>query len=140
MISLFDKELMRMEEEVRDLKTAHNISLGSLSFYQKSASLSWEGDGIGVPTYSRVTVKPGESEEPFIDIMAYSSAGDFFSISGSNGWENDGMMWQEISTVISFDLVNDATIVVTCSSDFDLIFKRYEEGDWIGGDPPEGPS
>ncbi len=33
MISLFDKELMRMEQEVRDLKTIHQRGLGTTRFY-----------------------------------------------------------------------------------------------------------
>lgn len=136
MISLFDKELMRMEEEVRDLKTAHRIPLGSVSFYQKTASYSWEGEQLGEMIYMRVIVKPGESTEPFIDILAYTSAGDFLSASYSNGWEDDGTMWQDLISVLAFQ-ADDTTVVVTCSSDFDLIFKKYQDGDWVG-DLPEG--
>lgn len=33
MISLFDRELMRMEQEVRDLKTIHQRGLGTTRFY-----------------------------------------------------------------------------------------------------------
>ena len=33
MISLFDKELTRMEQEVRDLKTIHQRGLGTTRFY-----------------------------------------------------------------------------------------------------------
>lgn len=138
MTSLFEKELMRMEQEVRDLKTAHNIPLGSLSFYQKSGSLTWDDTLLVHTVYVRVTLKPGESEEPFLEIIRYVNANDEFWLAGSatKGWENNGTMWQEI---FYFALIDNKTINVeaTCSSNFDWILKKYEDGDWVGDLPEE---
>lgn len=38
MISLFDRELMRMEQEVRDLKTIHQRGLGTVKFFDAEIS------------------------------------------------------------------------------------------------------
>lgn len=38
MISLFDKELLDMEHEVRDLKTIHQRGLGTTRFYRASVT------------------------------------------------------------------------------------------------------
>lgn len=136
MISLFDKELMRMEQEVRDLKTAHNIPLGSLSFYQKSGTLTWTGDPIMVELYARVTLKSGESTEPFLEILFDTPKLENFTWAVTKGWENNGTLWQQAIAFVVLD-TDRLNYLVTCSSDFDLVFKLYEDGDWIGDLPEE---
>lgn len=44
MISLFDKELIAMEREVRDLKTIHQRGLGTTRFYVYDRAITIPGD------------------------------------------------------------------------------------------------
>lgn len=44
MISLFDKELIAMEREVRDLKTIHQRGLGTTRFYVYDREITIPGD------------------------------------------------------------------------------------------------
>ena len=44
MISLFDLELKRMEQEVRDLKTIHQHGLGTTRFYVYDRTITIPGD------------------------------------------------------------------------------------------------
>lgn len=136
MISLFDKELIRMEKEVRDLKTAHNTPLGLLSFYRKSGTFTWAVDPFQLFIYVRVTIKAGESAEPFLEILHSTPGVEYFTQTITKGWENNGTMWQQIIAFLDFTS-RSLNYLITCSSDFDLIFKQYEEGDWIGDLPPE---
>lgn len=46
MISLFDKELMRMEQEVRDLKTIHQRGLGTVRFFDAETSTTLTTNGL----------------------------------------------------------------------------------------------
>ena len=135
MQALFEKELMRMEEEVRDLKTAHRISLGSLSFYRKSGTFTWATDPFQLFIYVRVTIKTGESAEPFLEILHSTPGVEYFTWATTKGWENNGTMWQQIITFLDFTS-HSLDYLITCSSDFDLIFKEYEgRSDWIGDFP-----
>lgn len=135
MTSLFEKELIRMEEEVRDLKTAHRISLGSLSFYRKSGTFTWATDPFQLFIYVRVTIKTGESAEPFLEILHSTPGVEYFTWATTKGWENNGTMWQQIITFLDFTS-HSLDYLITCSSDFDLIFKEYEgRSDWIGDFP-----
>lgn len=43
MQALFDKELIRMEREVRDLKTIHQRGLGTVRFYEAETSATING-------------------------------------------------------------------------------------------------
>ena len=45
MISLFDRELIEMEREVRDLKTIHQRGLGATRFYKKSFTKTGASSG-----------------------------------------------------------------------------------------------
>lgn len=45
MISLFDKELMRMEQEVRDLKTIHQRGLGTVKFFETETTATLSSIG-----------------------------------------------------------------------------------------------
>ena len=55
MISLFDKELLEMEREVRDLKTIHQRGLGTTRFYSQSLQKS-------IDVYVDVTVTIANDE------------------------------------------------------------------------------
>lgn len=62
MISLFDIELKRMEDELRDLKTSHPRALGLIRFYQYTVNVD------NVPSWTAFTVQAfvaeGESKAP----------------------------------------------------------------------------
>lgn len=45
MISLFDKELLRMEQEVRDLKTIHQRGLGTVKFFETETTATLTTSG-----------------------------------------------------------------------------------------------
>lgn len=59
MISLFDRELMRMEQEVRDLKTIHQRGLGTVKFFEAEVSAS-------ISSYTQFTanLEAGEPANP----------------------------------------------------------------------------
>ena len=120
---------------MRDLKTAHRISLGSLSFYRKSGTFTWATDPFQLFIYVRVTIKTGESAEPFLEILHSTPGVEYFTWATTKGWENNGTMWQQIITFLDFTS-HSLDYLITCSSDFDLIFKEYEgRSDWIGDFP-----
>ena len=67
MISLLDKTLTKLEREIRDLKTAHQLGAGSTKFYRKSVEVTFPGnfniktkimDGEPTP-YALVLLYPG---------------------------------------------------------------------------------
>lgn len=141
MISLFDKELMRMEQEVRDLKTAHDIPLGSVNFYSQKVTDSWSDSWLSHIYYYRVTLKAGEPIEPFIEFWFSKTSGqdtDFLNNTATNGWEQNGTMFQFLQNFFDFDTGGGGMATkIVCSSNFDVLFKEYEEGDWIGDLPVE---
>lgn len=127
MQALFDKELTEMEREVRDLKTSHAIPIGSLNFYQKSGTVSMVTPGR-YGFYLRATVKAGEPANPYIQVFAgRTSDGRLLTLYQEQSIVADGTIIQYYFNVSS----NEYQVIVTCTSDFDLIVKEYEEGDWI---------
>lgn len=131
MASLFEKNLTRMKEELRDLKTNHNIPVGSLIFYSasKSVSLAQTAQIYGI-IYIRITMKAGERANPYAQLyiseqsnQATTNWGNYFSV------ENDGMIYQ-FADALPDGKTYDIKAIST--SDFDFIAKEYENGDWIG--------
>lgn len=132
-MSLFDKTIQRMEQEVRDLKTSHQIAVGSLTFYKESA----QAVGSGWPglVYLRMTMKNGERAYPYFQIH-YSPSDNASEVVGDTYFDftNDGMILEMLIVVSANRTYN---FIATSTSAFDLIAKGYEEGDWIGPNPPE---
>ncbi len=78
MISLFDKELMRMEQEVRDLKTIHQRGLGTVKFFEAetaatlstTASVRFQGTiATGEPA-DPLAISLVSFPEPLTDMMS----------------------------------------------------------------------
>lgn len=69
MISLFEKELMRMEQEVRDLKTIHQRGLGTVRFYEASVSTTVNGS----KTFT-ANLATGEPSNPLAIGLTYGQA------------------------------------------------------------------
>lgn len=61
MISLFDKELMQLEREVRDLKTIHKRGLGTVQFFTKTATYSL---AAGQSVACTIILEDGEPTNP----------------------------------------------------------------------------
>ena len=66
MIALFEKELMRMEKEVRDLKTAHQRGLGTTRFYEYEKQINVSQ---GTSYSFTATVADGEPERPAVMVL-----------------------------------------------------------------------
>ena len=128
MISLFDRELMRMEQEVRDLKTCHEIPVGSLNFYSKTGQATITG-GLAGDLYVRLTLKPGEPADPYAQAFIRSTDdGKFSEWVQYSSIENGGTLIQYVFIVSPKTYEANAI----CSADFDLIVKEFEESDWVG--------
>ena len=126
MISLFDKELMQLEREVRDLKTSHEIPLGALNFYAQSATVAITWVGL----YIRATIKEGELAYPYIQFYIDEENNHMITLhTHLLSVENEGKIVQSYISLLTTATLNVRTI---CTSDFDMIAKPYEEGDWIG--------
>lgn len=129
MQALFEKELMRMEQELRDLKTSHAIPVGSLNFYEHNATVT--GGGLFAPAlYVRITIDEGERAYPYTQVYVDGQSnsriidfGQFQSI------EQDGTIIQ-FAYVLSESQPYNVRAISTSS--FTLIAKPIEEGDWIG--------
>lgn len=67
MISLYEKELLAMKRELRDLKTYCQHGLGNTRFYAKEITI--EGDAMGIYTVKAETA-PGEPTPAIL--MAYA--------------------------------------------------------------------
>lgn len=135
-MSLFDKTIQRMEQEVRDLKTSHQIAVGSLTFYRESGSTTTPSSGqISEPIYIRITVKSGERAYPFVQIH-WSDDTNSKLIVGETvfGYADNGNI-VEIATVGR--QATKYNVIATSTSAFDLIVKNYEPSDWQGPNPPE---
>lgn len=129
MQALFDKELIRMEQELRDLKTSHAIPVGSLNFYEHSGSATLSS-GISVGLYVRITNDAGERAYPYVQVYVdEQSNADIVNYSQEQSIEQDGEIMQ-----FYFSLVGNKTYNarVISTSAFSLIVKQYEDGDWIG--------
>lgn len=126
--SLFAKNLAYFKQELRDLKTGHPIALGSLDFYEKTASATIASTGYrGI--YVRITTINGEPTYPYAQVFAgRQSDGRLLTLYQEQSVEEDG-------TIIQY-YINLATgtydIKAICTSDFTLIAKQYEDSDWIG--------
>lgn len=127
MQALFDKELIRMAQELRDLKTSHAIPVGSLNLYQKEGS-GHSGGYYSNGLYVRVTTKPGEPTYPYTQIFITATDNKLvLCLYQEQAFAADGT----ISQYFYYIRESDFDVRAICSSDFDLIVKQYEEGDWI---------
>lgn len=129
MQALFDKELIRMEQELRDLKTSHAIPVGSLNFYEHDGSATLSS-GLSVGLYVRITNDAGERAYPYVQVYVdEQSNADIVNYSQEQSIEQDGEIMQ-----FYFSLVGNKTYNarVISTSAFSLIVKQYEDGDWIG--------
>lgn len=129
MQALFDKELIRMEQELRDLKTSHAIPVGSLNFYEHDGSATLSS-GLSVGLYVRVTNDAGERAYPYVQVYVdEQSNADIVNYSQEQSIEQDGEIMQFYFSLIGNKTYN-ARVIST--SAFSLIVKQYEDGDWIG--------
>lgn len=65
MIALFERDLLKMEQEVRDLKTIHERGLGTIKFYEYTYQTT-----ISQNTTFRAMLTTGEPEYPLALAMA----------------------------------------------------------------------
>lgn len=129
MQALFDKELIRMEQELRDLKTSHAIPVGALNFYEQDASVTL-GAGIAPGLYVRITIDAGERPFPYAQVFASEQnnqrAADFYQ---EQSIEQDGEI---IQLYLSLSGNKTYNVRAISTSAFTLIAKQYEDSDWIG--------
>lgn len=135
-MSLFDKTIQRMEQEVRDLKTSHQIAVGSLTFYRESGSTTTPSSGqIVEPIYIRITVKSGERAYPFVQIHWSDDTNTKLEIGDTAfGYADDGKIVEIAHAGRASTKYN---VIATSTSAFDLIVKNYVPSDWQGPNPPE---
>ena len=128
MISLFDKELLEMEREVRNLKTAHDIPVGSLTFHEKSASVTTPS-GLIKPVYIRVTNNAGEMAYSYQQVYVVRAGGtENYDWEAEADYAQDGMVMQYYYPLKGGTTY---TVKVINTADFDLIVKNYDDSDWI---------
>lgn len=107
MQSLFEKNLIRMKQELTDLKTIHQRGLGTVRFFQKSIDIT----KTTYTTYRvKATIADGEPEWPLISCYAYGPI-------GASGITNVRFESQTATTA-TFAITTNAsfTAVVTSSS------------------------
>lgn len=80
MISLFDKELQRVEQELRDLKTSHKRGAGTTRFYTAEQTITLSNYGFAK---FQATVLEGEPSPAFISI--YVNNHDNYTIDSDAG-------------------------------------------------------
>lgn len=124
-----------MEQEVRDLKTSHQIAVGSLTFYRQTAQVANPSQSLSGAIYLRMTMKTGERPFPFFQLH-YSPTNNSRDIVGDTYFDMtlDGMI---IEIAITIGMGKTYNFAITSTSAFDLIAKPLEPGDWIGPNPPE---
>lgn len=88
MRSLFEKNLVRMKSELRDLKTAHNRGLGTVKFFRYRISLT-VSSSVTWMQYVKADIVSGEPGNPFVQALTRSSTGkyrafDYDIISGAS--------------------------------------------------------
>lgn len=128
MTGLFEQNLAYFKQELRDLKTSHPIALGSLDFYTDTKS-AYSTGYFGAGIYVRITVKNGEPLYPYVEAFKRNTNDQMFgSLVDYQNIADDGKIIQYYSIVSA----GTYEISVISTSDFDLIVKQYEEGDWIG--------
>lgn len=77
MISLFEKNLMRMKNELRDIKTVHDRGLGTVKFFRyRITQAHTSGTKL---QYFKADIAAGEPEHPFVEGLSRSSTGKFHS-------------------------------------------------------------
>lgn len=128
MNNLFDAELISAEREVRDLRTAHAIPVGSLNFYRKTATVTTPA-GLVQGVYIRVTNKEGEPNFSYQQVRVVRMNG-----AENYNWQSE-VAYVRDGTIVQYyyPLKGGQTyeISVTNTSDFDLIAKNYENEDWL---------
>ena len=131
MQALFDKELIRMEQELRDLKTSHAIPVGSLNFYEHDATVTLSS-GLAVGLYVRLTNDADERPYPYVQVYAdEQSNGANINFYQEQSIEQDGEI---IQFYFAFSGGKTYYIKAISTSAFTLIAKQYEDSDWIGGE------
>lgn len=127
----FERNMAYFGKELRDLKTSHAIALGSLDFYKKSGTAHTSGL-FGAGIYIRLTVEPGERPDPYCQVFVRRvDDGRFWTLLQVQSIEEQGTIVQYYYLISEGDY--EATAIST--SDFTLIVKEYQEGDWIGEQP-----
>lgn len=89
MISLFDKELKRVEQELLDLKTSHKRGAGTTRFYTADIIISLDAWQF---VKFQATVLDGEPTPAFITIYVGGKYGEDY-ISGSAAGEDWRQIW-----------------------------------------------
>ena len=112
MISLFEKNLKRMQQELTDLKTVHQRGLGTIRFFQ------YEVSGTISQTSSyviRADIVPGEIQHPFIQATVVSNNINTEPVSSFNYESNENNI--QISVIYNMLSVPfSTTIRVTSTS------------------------
>ena len=127
----FERNMAYFGKELRDIKTSHAIALGSLDFYKKSGTVHTSGL-FSAGIYIRLTVEPGERPDPYCQVFVRRvDDGIFWNILQAQSIAENGTVVQYYYIISEGDY--EATAVST--SDFTLIVKEYQEGDWVGEKP-----
>lgn len=92
MTSLFEKEIDRLQREVRDLKTSHLLGAGTTRFYQKNVTIE-----PGATRTVRITIAQDEPMPPLL-VVLYSGG---IWTAGTNVPSNRTYVWS-IYTSVAF--------------------------------------
>lgn len=116
MISLFEKELIAMERELRDLKTYCRHGLGNTRFYSKEMTIDCIGERIYTFT---ATTKTGEPSPAFTTI--------YFSIPTPDTIYFTANEATETSRTLRFLPSGNTRIIVRAISTSDLTLTEEDE-------------
>ena len=72
---MFDEEIIRMNQELRDLRTAHNRGLGMIDFSEKTATVSNVSSSF---PWTYTAVATFDSDETFPPIVQFAAVDNSF--------------------------------------------------------------
>ena len=108
MISLFDKELLAMERDVRDLKTIHQRGVGSIVFYQFVKEFT-----LPANKWLDWTIEL-KNDEPSPALYTFQTNGGIYTADIIQSGE------QKTGSISGGTSGRTRTIVITCSSDINV--------------------
>lgn len=110
MRSLFEKNLMRMKQELTDLKTVHNRGLGTIEFFRYRTTFQASANSFNYVTGTIATDEPGN---PLVTALASHSSGNADAIvrsSYSNGSGVGATIFCRKAGTVTVDIISSSVL------------------------------
>lgn len=115
MISLFEKNLKRMQQELTDLKTVHQRGLGTIRFFRQT--FTFTPTQTHVEYVLKADIVAGEPERPFVQVTEMRN--DYSNINSGGCEITSGTT--DVEIMIYYNRAEQVTIEIISTSELENV-------------------